>query len=52
MNMERLTTLNRLTVNIIQMFFVLLISVDFKALWKRFDVYRQRRKIKKMEETV
>ena len=52
MNMERLTTLNRLTVNIIQMFFVLLISVDFKALWKRFGVYRQRRKIKKMEETV
>ena len=52
MNMERHTTLNRLTVNIIQMFFVLLISVDFKALWKRFGVYRQRRKIKKMEETV
>ena len=25
---------------------------DFKALWKRFGVYRQRRKIKKMEETV
>lgn len=52
MNMERLTTLNRLTVNIIQMFFVLLISVDFKALWKKFETYRQRRKIKKMEETV
>lgn len=50
MNMERLTSLNRLTVNIIQMFFVLLVSVDFKALWKRIKLYRQHKKTGKAEK--
>lgn len=50
MNMERLTTLNRLTVNIIQMFFVLLVSVDFKVLWKKIKLYGQHRKLRKAGE--
>lgn len=49
LNMERLTSLNRLTVNIIQMIFVLLISVDFKALSEKFKDHMQSRAIKKEE---
>ena len=32
--MERVTKLNRLVVNLIQMFFVLFIAVDYASIWR------------------
>lgn len=49
MNMERLTSLNRLTVNIIQMMFVLFISVDYQVLQKKWENYCQSRRIRQEE---
>ncbi|NMA12698.1 MAG: ABC transporter permease [Chloroflexi bacterium] len=37
MNMERGTALNRLTVNLLQMIFVILVSIDFEGIFKFFD---------------
>ena len=34
LNMERVTKLNRLVVNLIQMFFVLFIAVDYASIWR------------------
>lgn len=52
MHMERLTSLNRLTVNIIQMIFVLFVSVDYAALKQSWNEFSQTRKLKKAEGDV
>lgn len=46
MHMERVTNLNRLTVNLIQMFFVLFVAVDYEALYRSI-----RKKIRHKKES-
>ncbi|MGI6586427.1 MAG: ABC transporter permease [Lutisporaceae bacterium] len=49
MHMERVTTLNRLTVNLIQMFFVILVSIDYDLLFRAAqEKFRKRREKKEV----
>jgi simple sugar transport system permease protein len=51
MNMERGTSLNRLTVNLMKMVFVLLVAIDYEGIVNYFKVRKQKRiDRKKMEE--
>lgn len=43
MAMERATTLNRLTVNLLQMIFVLCVSIDYEGIFRYFMDKRQKR---------
>jgi simple sugar transport system permease protein len=46
MNMERATTLNRLTVNLLQMIFVLLVSINYEGIISYIKNKWNKRKIK------
>ncbi len=50
MNMERLTSMNRLTVNIIQMLFVLFVAVDYELLFTKWQELRQARNAMKEKQ--
>jgi ACR3 family arsenite efflux pump ArsB len=43
MNMERETSLNRLSVNLLQMIFVILVAVDYEAIVNYFKAKRRRK---------
>lgn len=43
MYMERSTSLNRLTVNLLQMIFVLLVAVDYEAILRYIKERKQRK---------
>ena len=52
MNMERGTTLNRLTVNILQMIFVILVAIDFEGIFARIkDGVKKKREIRQLQAT-
>lgn len=44
MSMERATSLNRLTVNLLQMLFVLLVSIDYEGIFNYFKEKREKAK--------
>lgn len=49
MNMERATTLNRLTVNLLQMIFVLLVSINYEGI---INYIKNKRNIKKIKNQI
>lgn len=49
LQLERITSNNRLVVNIVQALFVLMVSVDFRSLYKTFAGRRQYRMLRKQE---
>lgn len=50
MQMERMTSLNRLSVNIIQMLFVLFVAIDYEKLIAEFNRRKAAAKFKRQEE--
>ena len=50
MQMERMTSLNRLSVNIIQMLFVLFVAIDYEKLIAEFNRRKATAKFKRQEE--
>jgi len=49
MSMERGTSLNRLTVNLLQMLFVILVSIDFEGIYYGLkDKAKKKREIKQL----
>ncbi|MDR1483075.1 MAG: ABC transporter permease [Synergistaceae bacterium] len=51
MSMERGTTLNRLTVNLLQMFFVILVSINYEGIFRYFaDRMKKRRQARRFLE--
>ncbi len=47
LHLERVTSNNRLIVNIVQALFVLMVSVDFKSLYATFQNHRQYKKLRR-----
>ena len=43
MSMERATSLNRLTVNLLQMIFVLCVSIDYEGIFRYFEDRKRKR---------
>jgi simple sugar transport system permease protein len=50
--MERATSLNRLTVNLLQLIFVLFVSVDYEGIFNYFKKKAELRRLTKQREAV